>query len=76
MFAYPSDLPLVEIKNIVTIAKSGDVWAQKQLLLHDAWVVQGYAQKMVVGEPTGARLQAADQDPLVVLQKLVDDTES
>jgi len=82
MFAYPKDFPLVEAKNVIDIVRSGDLLGQKEALAHDAWVVQGYVQSMLIGQaPSVLAAQAADLkndniEPLAALERVVADTES
>jgi len=76
MFAYPSAFPLVEIKNVIDIVRSGDLISQKEALAHDAWVVQGYAQSMLIGAPTTAMSAQDAIDPLEALEKAAAAAES
>jgi predicted metallopeptidase len=74
MFAYPDSF-IDELKNVVNIVRSGDVMEQKEALVHDAWVVQGYAQKMIVGDP-GIVGEVVEQDPLNVLESVAETVDS
>jgi hypothetical protein len=81
-FAYPTDFPIMEAKNVIDVIRSGDLLGQKEALAHDAWVVQGYAQSMLIGTPEStlasqaADLKNAEMEPLAALEKVVADAES
>ncbi|MCC9655294.1 hypothetical protein [Rhodopirellula halodulae] len=47
---YPDSLPLTEIKLIIDRLRSGTVDGHLDEFAHAIWVVQGYAQKMLIGE--------------------------
>jgi len=49
--SYPTDLPLVEIQNVVSIIRGGEVKEKFSDFAHDLWLVQGYAQGMIIGKP-------------------------
>jgi len=51
MSEYPSELPIAEIKNVITIIKSGEATQKTAELAHDVWVIQGYAQSRIIGDP-------------------------
>ena len=81
MFNYPGDFPFTEAKNVIDIVRSGNLMDKKESLAHDAWVVQGYAQSMLIGTPTALAAQAtnlktAEIEPLAALEKVVADAES
>lgn len=49
MVAYPSELPLNEIKSLITILRANEIAAKKAEFAHSLWVVQGYAQSKLIG---------------------------
>lgn len=49
---YPSDFPLDQIKSIVDAVRSGEIGENLDQLAYDIWVVQGYAQSALLGDPT------------------------
>lgn len=55
---YPSDLPMSELLEAIKVVQAGDFKNGIDELAHDLWVIQGYAQKMLIGAPTSA--QAAE----------------
>ena len=72
---YPSSLPLGEIQNIVSIVKSGDVLARRSTLALDLWVLQGYAQRLIIGNPApenNITAQSADS-AFFVLEKIANE---
>lgn len=75
MVAYPTDLPLAEIKNIVAIVRAGEIAAKKADFAHDVWIVQGYAQSRILGDPSISLIssQASKdcEDPVALLEKIV-----
>jgi hypothetical protein len=48
---YPESLPLDEIKNVVNLVRNGQVKEKVKEFAHDVWIVQGYAQGMIIGNP-------------------------
>jgi hypothetical protein len=83
MFAYPDSFPLAEGLNVVSIFRKGEVKAKAAVLAHDLWVLQGYAQKAVVGDPSApAEVPVepkepdfkifSEEDPVAALQKVCD----
>ena len=60
MVSYPDQLPLDEIKSVINIVKSGTVKENLPTLFHDAWVIQGYAQRMLVGDPDNFSLASSE----------------
>ena len=50
MTPYPADLPVLETRNVINIARSGEIASKKAEFAHDLWVVQGYAQSRLLGE--------------------------
>jgi hypothetical protein len=84
MLAYPDSFPLAEGLNVVTIFRKGEMKAKAAVLAHDLWVLQGYAQKAVIGDPN-APVDAptdepkepdfsifSEEDPVAALQKVCD----
>jgi len=73
MFAYPIEFPYQEIKNVVAIVRSGEIVANRQVLVHDIWVVQGYAQHTIIGAPAEVATPTVSaqsvEDPLSLLEK-------
>lgn len=69
MFAYPIEFPYQEIKNVVAIVRSGEIVANRQVLVHDIWVVQGYAQHTIIGAPAETVNAQSVEDPLSLLEK-------
>ena len=76
MTSYPSDLPLSEIKDIITIIRAGEISAKKAEFVHSLWVVQGYAQSCIVGSPTVVTIQAGEEDPVTLLEKAITTAEN
>lgn len=74
--AYPKDVPVSEIGEIVDIFRKGKVVKDKASFAHKAWVVQGYIQLKVFGDPSdlsgiksvGAVHQDDDEQFLVMLE--------
>lgn len=78
MTKYPDDFPLDNIREIVNIVRSGDIKSQSSVLAYNVWVVQGYGQKMLIGNPDEpislARVQKVpDADALTILEKVLSD---
>lgn len=70
---YPSSLPLSEIQSVVSIIRTGEVVSRKAALAHDLWILQGYAQSKIIGNPeTNISAQSAD-DAFFILEKLADE---
>ena len=68
--SYPSSVPFSEIKTVLDIARSGNIKDNAASLAYNAWIVQGYAQKMVFGEPMMLLSAQSAADPIEVLEKL------
>lgn len=73
---YPNSIPFSEIKTMLEIVKSGNIKASANSLAYNAWIVQGYAQSCVFGDPNMllSKQDAEDPnsvDPIDVLEKLV-----
>ena len=73
MFSYPNDLPLLEIKNVISIIRNKEVDAKKVELAHDAWVIQGYAQGRFLGDPGISLINSnnSDSDPIAEMEKII-----
>jgi len=67
---YPDSLPLDSIKEIVRIIQAGNTVPEKAALAKHLWVVQGYAQKMLVGDPDSVLVGM--QNPTLVPQAMPD----
>ena len=69
---YPTQIPLAEIKNVVTHVKNGTVSANLKDFAHDAWIVQGYAQYSLIGEASAPEFgaSAAAVDGFAALEQL------
>lgn len=52
---YPNSFPLSELQSIVSIVRSGNLKGNINQLAFDAWVVQGFAQKSLLGAPDSKR---------------------
>jgi hypothetical protein len=76
--AYPSDFPLAEIQNVISIIRNGQMKEKFQDLAHDIWIVQGYAQGVIIGNPDiGFSLAAqADFDGVVALEQAINTQQS
>ena len=46
---YPAELPLVEVKTLITIIKNQEIVTKKSQFAHALWVVQGFAQSKLLG---------------------------
>lgn len=60
---YPAELPLAEIKTLITVIKNQEIVTKKSLFAHALWVVQGYAQSKLLGSDANFDLvtQAASE---------------
>jgi hypothetical protein len=67
---YPADVPVQEMLNVVKLLRAGTVVENRAQFALDAWVVQGYCQKQILGAPEGTQFvsQAAEQDPLTLIE--------
>jgi hypothetical protein len=81
MAAYPTEMPLFELRQVLQIVRSGEIAAQKSEFAKNLWWIQGYAQKLVLGDgvvsmqSVGEALPA-DTKPEEVLEKLISSGES
>ena len=74
---YPESLPLTEIKNVLDIVKTGDIKGRVQDLMHNAWVLQGYLQKQMIGNPSNLLLaKQSSEDPVAVLENVISQADS
>jgi len=54
--SYPVDFPVAEGLEIVTIVRQGQVKAKLSTFSHRVWVLQGFAQKVGLGNPEDGSL--------------------
>ncbi len=52
--SYPTEFPVLAAGEIVSIIKGGTVKENVAVLAKDLWIIQGYAQYQLVGEPKAA----------------------
>lgn len=57
---YPIALPLAEAQNVIAIVRSESILANLPALAHDLWVIQGYAQGQILGNPALTAYAAPD----------------
>lgn len=79
MPAYPSDFPVTQGLEIVSLLRSGQISSKVDILAYDTWLLQGYAQRAFFGDPNQPSIQsAADvdlapfaaQNPVDVLERV------
>jgi hypothetical protein len=51
MSAYPTSFPFDRGLEVVSILKSGQVTAKKTVLAYNLWLLQGFVQRTVIGDP-------------------------
>lgn len=51
MVEYPQSIPLLEIKSIIDVVRNGKLKEDLPTVAKSGWIVQGFAQKMLIGEP-------------------------
>jgi hypothetical protein len=71
MLAYPPILPLDAASLVAEIVKGRTIQARKVEFAHALWNVQGYVQKVTLGDPTilpGASLEDLGIDPMTFEQ--------
>lgn len=51
MSSYPKDFPLSTALEIISTVKSGQIKANRAKIAHDLWLLQGYAQLTIIGDP-------------------------
>lgn len=49
--SYPTDLPVAEIKEVISIITGGQIATKSKELVRDLYVIEGYALGQIVGEP-------------------------
>ena len=84
MAAYPTEMPIFELRNVLSIISSGNIMAQKTEFFKDLWWIQGYGQKLVLGENaqlTPAAVEAvtqitSDEEAAAAIQKLIDSSDT
>ena len=69
---YPTVFPIVEIKKVVEIIRGGQISENIAELAHAIWVVQGYAQGMILGDasPLAAPVDVENFDAVATLEKM------
>lgn len=48
---YPQDLPIAQGLEIVSIIRNGELAAKKAVFAYNVWLLQGFAQKTLLGDP-------------------------
>lgn len=82
MAAYPTELPMFELRALMSIISSGDVMGQKAEFFENLWWVQGYGQKLLFGEnpqmiaASAVTEIANDQDAAAAIQKILDSADN
>lgn len=75
---YPADLPILEIKNVISTLRSGIV-PDKRVLSKDIWLLSGYLLNRIIGEPLPAGIVGialpSTHDVLIALDNLVNSTD-
>ncbi|MBX9652071.1 hypothetical protein K2Y11_00485 [bacterium] len=70
---YPNVLPIEGVQEIIRIVRAGNLVTERSAFAKHAWNVQGYLQKVVLGEPAvliGSASPASDADALAALECL------
>lgn len=80
---YPQDFPVEQVTSLVSLVRDGNVGDNLDVFAHDLWVVQGYAQKVFVGDPGSGVVHSqevyvkpVDFDAVETLDKLAKQAES
>jgi hypothetical protein len=72
---YPVVVPVTEIQLIIEIVRSGQISERSSELAHALWVVLGYAQGIIFGNPNITASMAVDiptdEEVLSMLEKYV-----
>ena len=72
---YPSALPLDAIKQLIRIVESGTVVTEKSLFAKSLWLLIGYCECAILGDPDNTVLMAAtplvEADPTAILKLVV-----
>lgn len=55
---YPNDLPVAEALELVGFIRTGTAMANKKKFAYNVWLLQGFAQKSLVGDPFAAESEA------------------
>lgn len=71
MTLYPVEVPLFEIRKIIQIVKDNSYFEKRADFAHAIWVVQGYAQSKLLGNPETQLLAYSEADGLSELEKIV-----
>lgn len=53
MVSYPKDLPMAEVLELIQIIRGGKAKENVGVVAHRLWVLQGFAMKATLGDPTG-----------------------
>lgn len=70
---YPSVLPIEGVQEIIRIVRAGAIVTERSTFAKHAWNVQGYLQKVVLGEPAvliGTNGLTSDAELLSALESL------
>lgn len=69
---YPSSIPFSEIRQVLDIAKSGNIKDSSALFAYNIWVVQGYAQNQLFGNPSLLMKETleSNQNGIEVLERI------
>lgn len=65
--AYPDTFPGAQVADLLSLIRSGTVWEQLATALYDGWVIQGYGQRILAGDPSVQSLSVADTCELKAL---------
>lgn len=70
MTEYPSSFPLSESVEVVRIIRENQVMQQLPLFSYNIWVLQGFAMKTTIGDPTRQPIQVNCVDPVAFTPNL------
>lgn len=77
---YPVDFPLDEIKSVIDMVRNRSIRDNVNDFAHAVWVIQGYAQRTLLGESSPnfafAAQDAPGTDAITELEKVVSQAES
>jgi hypothetical protein len=76
MIQYPQVLPLDAAQLVAEIVKTRKVQERKMEFAHAAWNVQGYIQKVTLGEPSGFSTFGADDSTFGDVMEVLLDIEA
>lgn len=48
---YPREVPIECIRELIGLLRGGDVWGRRSAFAKHLWTVQGYVQRLWLGEP-------------------------